>query len=145
MEVADVFALTKADRPDAARLAREVRDAVGLRPVEPGGWVPAVVPVAVGAAAPVAELGAGAGLDALMAALDAHDAHRRAGPGVARRAARARFEVLVRAEARLRRAAARAPGAEAAGVAASAPGPLEGDVDAAAAALLRAAADGDGW
>jgi LAO/AO transport system kinase len=146
MEVADVFALTKADRPDASRLAREVRDAVALRPVDPGGWAPAVVPVAVGAAeAGVAGLGPDAGLGALMAAVDAHDAHRRRGAGATRRAARARFEVVVRAEARLRRAAARAADVDVVGAGASAPDAPAGDVEAGATALLRAAADGDGW
>jgi len=107
MEIADVFALTKADRPDAPQLAREVRDALALRPSGVGGWTPEVVPLAAGAgsAAPV-DLGTDGGVAALATALDAHARHQAAsGEGDRRRAARLRFEVLVLAERRLRRAA----------------------------------------
>jgi LAO/AO transport system kinase len=53
MEIADVFALTKADRPEAERLARDVRDAIGLRDAvgaPRSAWRPALVAVAAGAA-----------------------------------------------------------------------------------------------
>ncbi len=139
MEIADVFALTKADRPDAPQLAREVRDALALRPSEAGGWTPAVVRLAAGASAAPPDLGPDGGVPALVAVLDAHAHHQAAtGAGAARRAARHRFEVLVRAEARLRRAAAD-------------PHEVLGDRDAVgedlddeARALLRRAA-ADGW
>jgi LAO/AO transport system kinase len=141
MEIADVFALTKADRPDAPQLAREVRDALALRPSDPGDWTPAVVPVAAGAAtAAPAEIGPDGGVPALAAALEDHARHQRASGGAERRrAARHRFEVLVRAERRLRRAARDDAAGPAAAFDAAA------DPEAAAVALLRRAAEHDGW
>lgn len=104
MEIADVFALTKADRPDAAQLAREVRDALGLQPRVPGAWRPWVVPVAAGAGrTAVVGLGPEAGVASLVDALDAHAAHQEAsGQRHTRRAARARYALWTQAERRLR-------------------------------------------
>jgi LAO/AO transport system kinase len=137
MEIADVFALTKADRPDAPQLAREVRDALGLRPADAGGWTPAVVPLAAGAAsAAPAGVGPDGGVPALAEAIDAHARHQAASGGAAaRRAVRHRFEVLVRAERRLRRAAADGAAPGRAG---------DPDPEAEAVALLRRAAERDG-
>lgn len=139
MEVADVFAITKADRPEARRLAREVRDAVHLMPSLPGNWTPPVrlVAAAVTQDAP-AELGAAGGVTALLDEIDAHRAHQRDGGGAAaRRAARRAFEVRLRAERRLQAAVAQA----------RAEATATDDLDAAAVALLRRAADADepGW
>ncbi|MFO8148824.1 MAG: methylmalonyl Co-A mutase-associated GTPase MeaB [Trueperaceae bacterium] len=111
MEIADVFALTKADRPEAERLAREVRasllehaapalrDAVGS-PV--AVWRPALVMVAAGVAA--ADLpptvAADGGVGELLDAIEAHAEHlRRSGEDHERRAARARLAVGLRAQA----------------------------------------------
>lgn len=160
MEVADAYVLTKADRPEAARLAREVRDAVALRPVAPDGWSPPVLRTALGPAAEApADLAADGGLAAVVAALDAHAAHAAARPEDGRRAARSRFEALVRAEALLRRAARADVAAvvHAAGPSGATVGTGRTDVaddaddaddadtvDAAARALLRRAA-AEGW
>jgi LAO/AO transport system kinase len=120
MEVADVFALTKADRPDAGRLAREVRDVLAVRDAaaDPGaagssgagdrspGWSPPVVALAVGV--PRQErppaLAADGGIGALVAAIEAHARHM-AGRGAASRGVqRARAEVEAHAQAALRAA-----------------------------------------
>jgi hypothetical protein len=78
---------------------------------------------------------------ALAAALEAHARHL-ATPGAAdRRAARRRFEVLVRAERRLRRAAGELLGA-AGGLGAD---DASADPEAEASALLRRAAERGGW
>ena len=144
MEIADVFALTKADRPDAPQLAREVRDALALRPAGADAWVPVVVPLAAGAgpAAPAA-LGPEAGVPALADAIDAHARHQEnSGGGHGRRDARRRFEVLVRAERRLRRAALGGSG-EGATVQVGSGDPA--DLEAEAIGLLRRAAEHEGW
>jgi LAO/AO transport system kinase len=105
MEIADVFALTKADRPEAERLARELRDTIGLRdavgaPAE--AWRPPLVMLAAGAAA--ADLpptvAADGGVAELLGAIEAHEAHlRRSGEVHRRRAARARLAVGLRGQA----------------------------------------------
>jgi LAO/AO transport system kinase len=62
MEIADVFALNKSDRPGGREYAEDLRSIVTLRsPV--GGWVPAVV-ATVGTT--------GEGVDDLVRAVDAH-------------------------------------------------------------------------
>jgi LAO/AO transport system kinase len=144
MEIADVFALTKADRPDAPQLAREVRDALALRPTEPDGWPPEVVRLAAGAPHAVAGVPPDGGVAALVATLDAHAAHQAAtGADASRRASRRRFEVLARAELRLRRAAGDPSSAgRGAGGAAGGAGEVEDVEDAARALLRRAASDG---
>jgi len=137
MEVADVFAVTKADRPDAGRLAREVRDAVGLG--EGASWRPPVVLVAAGAA-PTARtrgLAPDGGVAALVAAIDAHGEHLAAGDAEVRWVARARSEVTARAQARLAAALARVPPEAWRSVARGATSPA-----AAAAEVLRQAAEG---
>jgi LAO/AO transport system kinase len=136
MEVADVFALTKADRPGADRLAREVRDAVALPAAT--SWRPPVVILAVGA--PTSErpaaIAADGGVADLVAAIDAHAAHLAGGGDASRRGAGARAEVAGRAFEALQAA-----------LAAEAPARWQrvasGDVTAARAVadVLRAAAD----
>ncbi|WP_420455202.1 methylmalonyl Co-A mutase-associated GTPase MeaB [Rubrivirga sp.] len=63
MEVADVFCVNKADKPEAARLVRALRATLHLRPE--GSAQPAVV---------TASALAGDGIDGLVAALDGHRA-----------------------------------------------------------------------
>ena len=94
MEVADVFAVNKADKPEAGRLVRALRQMLHLRPADgPDAWAP-----------PVAKLSAlsGDGVAALVGALDAHRAHLAAGWGASREA-RLRRRVRRLAELRLRR------------------------------------------
>jgi LAO/AO transport system kinase len=86
LEVADVFAVNKADRPDAERTVRDLRGmlAMGHRSGE-GEWAPVVVPTVATRADGVADL---------VTALDAHRAHLDAGDGrERRRLARARAEI----------------------------------------------------
>ena len=66
MEVASVFAVNKADHPDAPALVRALRQALHLRPAPADAWT-----------IPVARVSAlhGDGLDALVSHLDAHRAH----------------------------------------------------------------------
>jgi LAO/AO transport system kinase len=110
MEIADVFALTKADRPGAEHLARDLRDTIGLRDavgVAAEAWRPALVVVAAGAAA--ADLpptvAADGGVAELLGAIEAHGAHlRRSGEDRGRRAARDRLAAGLRAQAVVRTA-----------------------------------------
>ncbi len=108
MEIADVFALTKADRPESERLARDVRDAIGLRDAvgtPRSAWRPALVALAAGAAEPPPGIAADGGVGALVEALDAHAAYLlRSGEGEARRSARTRLAVGWRAQAALQAA-----------------------------------------
>ncbi len=142
MEIADVFALTKADRADAPRLAREIADALALHETEPGAWRPRVVPVAVGAprgATPT--VGPDGGVLALLEAIDAHAVHQVASGGDRqRRAGRSRQALQARAERRVRRALAAAPADVLAGLASG-----ERDVEVETSALLRAAAEDGDW
>lgn len=113
MEIADVFALTKADRPEAERLARDVRDAIGLRDAvgtPRSAWRPALVAVAAGAAERPTGMAADGGVGELLEALDAHAAHLlQSGEGNARRATRTRLAVALRAQAALQAALANLP------------------------------------
>jgi LAO/AO transport system kinase len=65
MEIADVYALNKADRPGADRLEQEILLSLGLRAHDATTWIPPVVRV-------IATTGEGA--DALMEKLTAHRA-----------------------------------------------------------------------
>ncbi|WP_214407616.1 methylmalonyl Co-A mutase-associated GTPase MeaB [Pseudonocardia lacus] len=86
LEVADVFAVNKADRDGAGRTLRELRQMLTMGQRGAGdGWTPAVVPTVATRADGVAEL---------AAALDEHRAHLDAGDGrERRRLARARAEI----------------------------------------------------
>lgn len=90
LELADVFVVNKADRPNVEQTVRDLAHMLDLgRPPE-GAWRPPIV-------ATVAT--AGTGVDALAGALDAHRAHlTRSGEQASRR--RARFIAEVRARAR---------------------------------------------
>ncbi|MDX1419155.1 MAG: methylmalonyl Co-A mutase-associated GTPase MeaB [Rubricoccaceae bacterium] len=66
MEIADVFAVNKAERPEAGRMVRALRQMLHLRPPPEDGWaVPVVKTSAV----------EGAGIGSLVAALEGHRAH----------------------------------------------------------------------
>lgn len=113
MEIADVFALTKADRPGAERLSRDVRDAVGLRDAvgtPESAWRPVLVAVAAGAAERPPGMAADGGIGDLLEALDAHAAHLlRSGEGDRRRSGRTRLAVEARGQAALQAALANLP------------------------------------
>ncbi len=101
LEIADVFAVNKADLPGAARVGRELREMVAQsRPA--GAWSPPVVEVTATT---------GAGVDGLVAAIDSHrEVLEAAGELRRRRAERLRAEVeaivVERAAERVRRAIA---------------------------------------
>jgi LAO/AO transport system kinase len=82
LEVADVLAVNKADRPDTKSTLRDLRHMVSLAHAE---WKPPIVPT-IGTT--------GEGTDDLVSALDAHDAWlTESGERSRRRVARARDEV----------------------------------------------------
>lgn len=92
LEIADVFAVNKADRPDAERAVAELRGLLRLLP--PSGWEPPVV-------ATVATTGEG--VPALLEAVERHRAYQESrGLLQQRRRRRVRSEILRVAEARLR-------------------------------------------
>ncbi|MDR7482198.1 MAG: methylmalonyl Co-A mutase-associated GTPase MeaB [Armatimonadota bacterium] len=92
MEIADLFVVNKADRPEASRLVSDLQLVVHLLPA--AGWRPPVLTT-------VATTGEGVG--AVLAALSEHRAHlERTGALQARRRAHWQREILRIAEARLR-------------------------------------------
>ncbi|HLT48278.1 MAG TPA: methylmalonyl Co-A mutase-associated GTPase MeaB [Rubricoccaceae bacterium] len=93
MEVADVFAVNKAERPEAGLVVRALRQTLRLRPPPADGWA---VPVVTTSAA------AGEGGGELVEALERHRAHL-AARWDATRAARLGRRVRRLAEAALRR------------------------------------------
>jgi GTPase len=95
LEIGDVFVVNKADRDGAAATARDLRQMVshGQR-WEPDGWRPPVLQ---------AVASTGTGVDAVLAALDAHREWQQAGDGLnARRRRRAAGEIEAIALAELR-------------------------------------------
>ena len=60
MEIADVFVINKADRPDADRLVEAVESSLALRPSSAGDWQPPVL---------TAEAARGVGIDAVWEAI----------------------------------------------------------------------------
>jgi len=97
LEIADIFAVNKADRPEAARMVRELEMLLDLEGgTREGRVVPIIQTVAT----------EGRGADALAAAIDAHRAALQAGAGwAARLQRRRRGELLDRIEHGLRVAA----------------------------------------
>jgi LAO/AO transport system kinase len=92
LEIADVFAVNKADHPEAERTVAELRAMLRLLPA--GGWEPPVVPTVATT---------GEGVDELLAAVERHRAYQEAGGQLRRRRReRARAEVLKAAERLLR-------------------------------------------
>ncbi len=66
MEIGDVFVVNKADRDGADRAVAEIESALALRDDEPGAWHPPVLKT---------EATSGAGVEELVATLDAFRAH----------------------------------------------------------------------
>jgi LAO/AO transport system kinase len=94
LEIGDVLAVNKADRPGAHETMREIRSMLRLGARMPRAWRPPVL--AVSAAA-------GTGIEELLDALEAHRAHAAAdGTLDARRRARARAEIEAVVLARVR-------------------------------------------
>ena len=107
LEIADVFAVNKADRPQVQETIRDLRNMIALAARGPDDWKPPIVTtVAI----------TGDGIGELVGQLDAHRAWlERSGEGDRRRAARAREEVAALALGALRRKMARLPGDSALG------------------------------
>jgi LAO/AO transport system kinase len=94
LEVADLFVVNKADKPDAQQVVRDLRNMLALGIVEPGGWKPPII---------TATATTGEGLAELVAGLDAHwDWLCASGELKRRRHARAREEITMLAFAALR-------------------------------------------
>jgi len=96
MEIADVFALNKADRPGADRLEQEILLSLGLRAHDETTWVPPVVRVTATT---------GEGVDDLVAKLGEHRAALDAKGGLdvrRRRRVESRIRLLVENEVRER-------------------------------------------
>ncbi len=92
LEIADVFAVNKADHPEADRTVHELRAMLRLLPVQ--GWEPPVVPTVATT---------GQGVDELLDAVDRHRAYQESSGLLAkRRRERVRAEIVRAAEARLR-------------------------------------------
>jgi LAO/AO transport system kinase len=97
LEVADLFVVNKADRPDAHQVVRDLRNMLALGTTEPGGWKPPII-TAVASNGPRDE-----GVAELVTRLDAHwDWLRSSGELRRRRRARAREEITALAFAALR-------------------------------------------
>ena len=94
MEIADVYAVNKADRPGADRLEQEILGSLGLRPHGADTWLPPVVRVVATTQQGVADL---------WAALERHRAHQAAAGGAdARRTHRIERRIRLLVEAALR-------------------------------------------
>ncbi len=94
LEVADLFVVNKADKPDAQQVVRDLRNMVALGRRGPDDWRPPII-TTVGSR--------GEGIDELAARLDAHwDWLRASGELERRRQARAREEITALAIAALR-------------------------------------------
>jgi LAO/AO transport system kinase len=103
LEVADVFAVNKADRPQAQQAVRDLRNmiALGHPGDQPGGWKPPIVSTVASA---------GEGIGELAGKLDAHWSWLAdSGERERRRLARAREEVAGIAAAALRNRMSRLP------------------------------------
>jgi LAO/AO transport system kinase len=97
LEVADLFVVNKADKPDAQQVVRDLRNMLALGTTEPGGWKPPII-TAVASNGPRDE-----GIAELVTRLDAHwDWLRSSGELRRRRRARAREEITALAFATLR-------------------------------------------
>jgi LAO/AO transport system kinase len=97
LEVADLFVVNKADKPDSHQVVRDLRNMLALGPGEPGGWKPPIITtVATGGLRDP-------GIAELEGALDAHWSWlRSSGELGRRRRARAREEITALAFAALR-------------------------------------------
>ena len=134
LEIADVFVVNKADRPQVQETIRDLRNMIALAARGPDDWKPPIVKT-------VATTGDGIG--ELVGQLDAHRVWLdRSGEGDRRRVVRAREEVAALALGALRRKMARLPGDSALGALAGRV--AEGQIDPYSAAdeLLGALTDG---
>jgi LAO/AO transport system kinase len=97
LEVADLFVVNKADKPDSHQVVRDLRNMIALGHYEPGGWKPPIITtVATGGLRDP-------GILELEGALDAHWAWlRESGELERRRRERAREEITALAFAALR-------------------------------------------
>jgi LAO/AO transport system kinase len=95
LEVADLFVVNKADKPDAQQVVRDLRNMIALAHREKGDWKPPIIStVAV----------KGEGIEELVSSLDAHWSWlNSSGELKKRRQARAREEITALAFAALRR------------------------------------------
>ena len=94
LEVADLFVVNKADKPDAQQVVRDLRNMLALGTIEPGGWKPPII---------TATATTGEGIAELVTGLDAHwDWLCASGELKRRRHARAREEITTLAFAALR-------------------------------------------
>ena len=97
LEVADLYVVNKADKPDSHQVVRDLRNMLALGPREPGGWKPPIITTvaASGLRDP--------GIAELEHALDAHWSWlRSSGELERRRRGRAREEITALAFAALR-------------------------------------------
>ncbi|MBM3450311.1 MAG: methylmalonyl Co-A mutase-associated GTPase MeaB [Armatimonadetes bacterium] len=98
MEIADVFAVNKSDRPEADRTANEIKAMLRLVPRQDPWEPPIVTTIATD----------GTGVDELLGAVRRHLAHLATGGRLARqRVERRRAEILLALEARIREEALR--------------------------------------
>jgi LAO/AO transport system kinase len=94
LEVADLYVVNKADKPDARQVVRDLRGMLALGATETGGWKPPVISTTATT---------GDGLAELVSGLDAHwDWLTHSGQLTRRRLARAREEITALAFASLR-------------------------------------------
>ncbi len=99
LEIGDVFAVNKSDRPGASVTARELRAMVSAKPLAAGQWHPPVVSLVASKAEGIAEL---------VSAIDEHLVAGEAdGSAQARRTARVAAEIAALADERIQRALAR--------------------------------------
>jgi LAO/AO transport system kinase len=93
LEIADVFVVNKADRPDAGQVSRQLRHLQAMAPQ--AGWTAPIVPTVATERR---------GIDRLVAAIAEHRAYLdSSGEGDRRRSARARYEIEAIAADLLRR------------------------------------------
>jgi len=94
LEVADLYIVNKADKPDAQQVVRDLRTMLALGATEPGGWKPPII---------TATATTGEGVAELVTRLDAHWTWlAQSGELRRRRHARAREEITALAFAALR-------------------------------------------
>ncbi len=103
LEIADVFAVNKSDRPGSQEVIRDLRTMLAMASYGPSDWKPPLVPIAAAT---------GAGIGDLAAAIDRHRYWLGAsGRLLDRRRARTREEVSAIALGQLRQRAGQLPGA----------------------------------
>jgi LAO/AO transport system kinase len=97
LEVADLYVVNKADKPDAQQVVRDLRNMLALGTIEPGGWKPPII------TATATNGSRDEGVAELVTRLDAHwDWLYASGELKRRRHARAREEITALAFAALR-------------------------------------------